>query len=64
MLVEFRVLGPLEVGTAGGEVPLTGPKRRALLALFLVHAGHVISVDRLAEDLWQGEPPKSAAHAA
>jgi DNA-binding SARP family transcriptional activator/class 3 adenylate cyclase len=58
--VEFRVLGPLEVFTAGGAVSVTGPKRRALLARFLVSAGETLSAATLADDLWQGSPPRSS----
>ncbi|MCU1465047.1 MAG: transcriptional regulator [Actinomycetia bacterium] len=58
--VEFRVLGPLEVSTAGGAVTVTGPKRRALLARFLVDAGETLSAERLIDDLWDGAPPRSA----
>ena len=57
--MEFRVLGPLEVATAGGAVPVTGPKRRALLARFLVSAGETLAATRLADDLWLGNPPRS-----
>ncbi|MEU0568500.1 BTAD domain-containing putative transcriptional regulator [Nonomuraea sp. NPDC005983] len=35
----------------GGEVPLGGPARRALLALLLVRPGEVVSADRLAEEI-------------
>ncbi|MDQ1476510.1 MAG: hypothetical protein QOE62_1739, partial [Actinomycetota bacterium] len=58
--MEFRVLGPLEVSTAGGPVTVTGPKRRALLARFLVDAGETLSAERLIDDLWDGAPPRSA----
>ena len=61
-VVEFQVLGPLEVRTAGGAaVPLTGPKRRALLGLFVLNAGEVVPAARLADELWQGAPPKSVS---
>ena len=59
--MEFRVLGPLEVVTPGGPVPLTGPKRRALLALLLMNAGEALSGDRLADELWNGAPPRSVS---
>jgi DNA-binding SARP family transcriptional activator len=35
--MEFRILGPLEAWGEGGEVPLGGPKPRALLAALLLH---------------------------
>ena len=60
--MEFRVLGPFEVRTAGGAaIALTGPKRRALLGLFVLNAGEVMPASRLADELWHGEPPKSVA---
>ena len=49
--MEYRVLGPLEVLDGGRSVPLAGAKQRALLALLLVHANHVISRDGLVDEL-------------
>jgi DNA-binding SARP family transcriptional activator len=54
------MLGPLEVLDAGGRIPLGGPKQRALLAVLLLHANEVVSVDRLADELWGERPPASA----
>jgi DNA-binding SARP family transcriptional activator/tetratricopeptide (TPR) repeat protein len=59
--VEFRILGPLEVASDDGLVEVRGAKCRALLALLLVRANHVVSAGRLVEDLWDGTPPESAA---
>src|SRR5499427_8646237 len=53
----FGVLGPLQVLRAGRAVPLGGPRQRAVLALLLLEAGRVVSMDRLAEDVWAGDPP-------
>ena len=39
-------------------VPLGGPRQRAVLALLLLEANRVVSLDRLAEDLWGGHPPE------
>jgi DNA-binding SARP family transcriptional activator len=55
---EFGILGPLEVSRSGGAVPLGGPRQRAVLALLLLEANRVVSMDRLAEDLWAGHPPE------
>jgi DNA-binding SARP family transcriptional activator len=60
-VLEFRILGPLEVADAHGAIALGGPKQRALLGLLLVRAGQVVSTDHLIEQLWGGEPPKTAA---
>jgi DNA-binding SARP family transcriptional activator len=59
--VEFRVLGPLEVRVEGRALELKRRKQRALLALLLLHAGEVVSSDRLIDELWSGKPPKAAA---
>src|SRR4029079_6844463 len=37
-----------------------GPKERRLLAVLVLHIGEVVSVDALAEALWDGAPPRSA----
>ena len=59
-MTEFRVLGPLEVASNGGTVTLGGQKQRALLALLLLHAGEALSVDRIADELWGENPPRTA----
>jgi predicted ATPase/DNA-binding SARP family transcriptional activator len=60
--VEFEILGPLRVVGAGGEIPVAGAKRRALLAVLLLERG-VVSADRLIDELWGEEPPATAAKA-
>ena len=57
--MRFCVLGPLEAYADGRNVAVGGGRQRALLALLLVHAGEVVSRDRLLEELWAGEPPPS-----
>jgi predicted ATPase/DNA-binding SARP family transcriptional activator len=60
--VEFLALGPLAaVGPTGDVLSLGPPRRRALLAALLVHAGTVLSVDRLIDLLWGAHPPPTAA---
>jgi YVTN family beta-propeller protein len=54
---EFGILGPLQVSMSGRMVPLGGPRQRAVLALLLLEANRVVSMDRLAEDVWAGHPP-------
>jgi DNA-binding SARP family transcriptional activator/RecA/RadA recombinase len=60
-MVQFRLLGPLEAQDEERRVELGRPKQRALLAVLLVHANHVVPVDRLVEELWGAEPPPQAA---
>jgi DNA-binding SARP family transcriptional activator len=61
--VEFRILGPLEVWHEGRPVPVAGTTQRALLAVLLVHAGEVVSSDRLMDALWGDEQPATGATA-
>src|SRR5215211_1878732 len=60
-MLEFRILGPLEVVGKHGPVQLGGPKQRATLAILLLSANRVVSIDRLADDLYAGRPPVTAA---
>jgi DNA-binding SARP family transcriptional activator len=59
-VLEFRILGPLEVVGEHGPVRLGGPKQRATLAILLLSANRVVSVDRLADDLYSGAAPVTA----
>ena len=61
--MDFCVLGPLEIRGACGAVEVRGSKRRALLALLILHANEVIRTDRLIDELWGGRPPASASAA-
>src|SRR6188472_1258529 len=60
--MDFRVLGPLEVRDGGRVLSLGGPRRRALLAVLLTRPNEVVSTDRLADVVWNGEPPSAAAN--
>ena len=60
-MIEFRVLGPIEVIRDGSPVALGGPRQRVLLALLLVDAPRPVPIDRLADELWHGDPPDGAA---
>jgi DNA-binding SARP family transcriptional activator len=59
-VVDFAILGPLEVRADGSPITLGGPKQRALLAALLLDAGRVVSLDRLIDMLWSGDPPATA----
>jgi DNA-binding SARP family transcriptional activator len=58
--MDFRVLGPLEASVAGRPVSLGKSKERALLAVLLLHAERVVSIDRLVDELWGERAPGSA----
>jgi DNA-binding SARP family transcriptional activator len=57
---EFRILGPLEVSGETGPLALGGQKQRAVLAVLLLEANRVVSVDRLLDSVWGEHPPKTA----
>jgi predicted ATPase/DNA-binding SARP family transcriptional activator len=62
-VLEFGVLGPLEVRRDGVPVDLGGPRQRALLALLLIRHGEPIGADALIQALWGEEAPPTAAKA-
>ncbi len=62
--MECRVLGMVEVVGADGEtVPLGPPRQRAVFALLLMHAGELVTVDRIIDEIWGDRSPPSARHA-
>jgi DNA-binding SARP family transcriptional activator/class 3 adenylate cyclase len=58
----YRVLGPLEIEDQGRPLRIGGIKRRALLAMLLMHANEVVPRDLLIQELWPVQPPDGAAH--
>lgn len=58
--VRISVLGPVRAWVQGLPVDLAGPKQRSVLVRLILAHGEVVSVDRLIEDLWAGEPPPKA----
>src|SRR3954451_21563060 len=56
-MLEFRVLGPLEVSRRGQPIALPGHASRRLLAALALRAGTWVSVDRLIDELWGQAPP-------
>jgi DNA-binding SARP family transcriptional activator/tetratricopeptide (TPR) repeat protein len=60
-MLEFLILGPLEVRTDGRLVPVRGFRQRALLAMLLVHANEVVPSGRLLDELWDAEPGTDTA---
>ena len=61
--MEFGVLGRLEVLDGGRDISPARPKRRALLALLLLRAGELVSLDEAVDALWEGRPPPAARNA-
>jgi DNA-binding SARP family transcriptional activator len=59
----FRVLGPLEVETDGGLIPLPGQRPRALLTALLLEPNSIVPTYRLVEALWGDKPPDTPGNA-
>ncbi|MGW3046049.1 BTAD domain-containing putative transcriptional regulator [Kitasatospora sp. NPDC001159] len=57
--VVFRILGPLDVQVDARPVPLSGARQRTILSMLLLSANRVVSVDTLADAVWQGRPPNT-----
>src|SRR5260370_7781179 len=53
--LHVRLLGPVEVCTAGQPAPITQPGLRALLALLSLSANRVVSESALIDGLWRDE---------
>lgn len=58
--MQYLLLGPFEVIGERGVVDLGSTKQRAVLAMLAVEANHVVSIDRLVDQLWGDDPPRSA----
>ncbi|GHB82282.1 hypothetical protein GCM10010347_61520 [Streptomyces cirratus] len=58
--MDIEVLGALVVRENGISITPTAAKPRQVLALLALHADRVVPVTALIEELWGGEPPRSA----
>ena len=62
--MRFGILGPTRVQLADGEdIPVGGPRVRALLARLLLDAGQVVGPEMLIDSLYGDDPPAGAANA-
>jgi DNA-binding SARP family transcriptional activator len=59
--VEFRILGALEVISGDGPIALGGRREQVVLAMLLVEAGRIVSVEKLIDAAWEQDPPATAA---
>ena len=62
--VRFGILGETQARLADGSpAAVGGPARRALLAMLLLEAGRIITVERLIDGLYGEDPPAGVANA-
>jgi predicted ATPase len=59
-MIQFGILGPTEVLVGGDVATLGGPRQRAVLVRLLLASGHVVSSERIIDDVWDGRAPASA----
>jgi DNA-binding winged helix-turn-helix (wHTH) protein len=59
-MIDYRILGPLEVSADGRVIDVGGPKQRALLAILLLRANEPVPRDVLVHELWGERPPPGA----
>ena len=62
-MLQFQILGPVEVLADGRPVALGAPKQRALLAFLLLRRRDVVPRDRLVDAVWGDAPPATAVRA-
>lgn len=60
-MVQFHALGGVTLTDDHAEVGIGGPRQRRLLAMLLIHRNSVVSVDRLADAVFAGEPTPAAS---
>ena len=58
--MEFGILGPLEVSGEDGPIRLGGRRQRTVLAVLLLNANRVTSIDHLIDLVWGEDPPATA----
>ncbi|MEV0001499.1 BTAD domain-containing putative transcriptional regulator [Micromonospora sp. NPDC050980] len=59
-MTTIGVFGPVRATRGGATINLGAPRQRAVLARLVAGGGRAVSVDRLVEDLWAGDPPPRA----
>lgn len=59
-MLDFRLLGTLEVLRGGDEVAITAAKHRTVILVLLARPNAVVSVAQLIDALWPEDPPESA----
>ena len=59
-MIEYRILGPVEVSADGRVVEIGGPRLCRLLAILLLRANEPVPRGILVQDLWGDQPPAGA----
>lgn len=59
-MMKYRTLGLMEVTTGRRPVTPTAPKVRQVLALLIARRNGLVPISAMANELWEGRPPRSA----
>lgn len=59
-MIKFNVLGPLQIEVDGHCYAPSAAKVRQVLALMLLRANQIVTVDAFIEELWTQQPPRTA----
>jgi DNA-binding SARP family transcriptional activator/tetratricopeptide (TPR) repeat protein len=62
-VIEFRLLGVVEIWSHGRLVPAGQPRQRLVLAALLADAGRPVAPETLVQRVWGETPPDRARHA-
>ncbi|GHJ48880.1 hypothetical protein Cs7R123_62220 [Catellatospora sp. TT07R-123] len=65
MSVRINILGAMSATVDGAEIPLGGPRQRAVLASLILARPRAVSAARIVEDVWDGHatPSPTTLHA-
>ena len=55
--MRVRLLGPVDVTVDDTVRPVSGLRRKAILAILSLHAGEIVSADRLKDIVWRDDAP-------
>jgi len=61
--VRYGILGSLAVWDDDRELPLGGPRQRAVLAILLLRANELVPTEAIVDRLWEERPPATAVKA-
>jgi DNA-binding SARP family transcriptional activator/tetratricopeptide (TPR) repeat protein len=63
IVVELRLLGPVELSVRGRTTEIGPPQRRSVLAALAVDTGRPVAADVLIKRVWDADPPNGARRA-
>jgi DNA-binding response OmpR family regulator len=61
-MLEFRLLGPVELRADGQSLPAGPPRQRLVLAALLFDAGRLVTWETVADRVWGDAVPRDGHH--